>query len=118
MLFPETALNNWVRKILDKLKESILFRGWPYLIVLGLLLNAVRSLARVRATAVAAFVLGLSGLLYALAYLPIATTCDFRMHWWTVVATVILPCVLFGRNNLTEYRNSAHDAHTNYFSKN
>jgi len=35
--------------------------------------------------------LGLSGLCYALAYVPFAASCHFRFDWWQVLVTLILP---------------------------
>jgi hypothetical protein len=39
---------------------------------------------------VATLLIGLSGLLYAFAYFFVSTTCDFRMHWWSVVTALLL----------------------------
>ena len=33
---------------------------------------------------------GVSGLLYGMAYFLVGTSCDFRMHYWTAVAAALL----------------------------
>jgi hypothetical protein len=87
--FQGSALNTAVTEMMTATAASTsLFHGWIYLGVLaGLALLAL--LGRVR-DPVPALVLGTSGLLYAAAYLVVSTTCDFRMHWWCVVAAVLL----------------------------
>jgi hypothetical protein len=68
--------------------ESPLYRGWLYLVLIGLLLPATRWLQP--GDVVPALVLGASGLVYGLTELVVSTSCDFRLHWWTVVAAVLL----------------------------
>jgi len=40
-----------------------------------------------------ALLIGLSGFLYGLAYFFVSTTCDFRMHWWTVLTVFLLALI-------------------------
>jgi hypothetical protein len=66
-----------------------MFRAWVYMAgTLAFLVFAVGFRSGLSDPAV---VLGTSALLYAAAFLPAATTCDFRMSWWVVVATILLP---------------------------
>lgn len=62
-----------------------LFRAWPYLIVLAL----VPLFARRHAQRSVLLVLSSSALLYAGAYIVVATSCNFRMYWWPIVATLL-----------------------------
>ena len=88
LTFRPTALNRWVMDLLSSVKNGPLFRGWLYLVLLmGLIGVCWLGSARDR---VAALLIGLSGLLYALSYFFVSTTCDFRMHWWTVVTVFLL----------------------------
>jgi hypothetical protein len=68
--------------------ETPLYRGWLYLVLIGLLLPAARWLKQ--SNVASALVLGSSGLVYGLTELAVSTSCDFRLHWWTVVAAVLL----------------------------
>ncbi|SRR5216683_934742 len=86
--FSPTALNHWVMNVLSSVKDGPLFRGWLYLVLLsGLVVVFWLGSARDR---VAALLIGLSGLVYVLAYFFVATTCDFRMYWWSVVTVFLL----------------------------
>jgi hypothetical protein len=75
-------------KLLSSVKDGPLFRGWFYIVLLiGLIAVSWLGSARDR---VAALLIGLSGLLYSLAYFFVSTTCDFRMHGWSMVTTLLL----------------------------
>jgi hypothetical protein len=86
--FHQTRFNRWVMRILSEMKDSALFRGWFYLVSLGVLLSLF-WIGHWRNRA-AGLLIGLSGLLYALAYVFVSTACDFRMHWWTVLTVFLL----------------------------
>lgn len=85
--------NRTVMWCLTKLKDSLLFRGWLYVLILVLYLVVVffPPFGQHRD---AVWAIASSGLCYALAYLFVSTTSDFRMHWWTVVSATVVP-VLF-----------------------
>jgi hypothetical protein len=98
-----SRLNHAVMRWLDLIKDSLLFRGWVYLLLLAALL-VIAAFPPFRRHAVAVFALGSSGLLYALSYVFISTACDFRMYWWMVIVTLILPVLIFSEqiNHLAE----------------
>jgi hypothetical protein len=73
---------------LGPIRNDILFRGWFYLALNAALLAWLLARPGPR---LAVGVLGLSGLGYALAYLPLATACHFRLLWWTVLVPLLLP---------------------------
>jgi hypothetical protein len=87
-------LNSMVMRRLQQMKDSLFFRGWFFLLLLIALL-LVAMLPNFRQHAMAVYALGSSGLLYALGYFFIAPTCDFRMYWWMVVVTGVLPALIF-----------------------
>jgi hypothetical protein len=91
VVFKPTTLNSSVMNILSRVKDGPLFRGWLYLVLLiGLIAVSWLGSSRDR---IAALLIGASGLLYAVAYFFVSTTCDFRMHWWSVI-TVFLVALL------------------------
>jgi hypothetical protein len=65
--------------------QTPLFRGWIYLTLTGMLVM-IAVWGRNQAPLL---VLSASGLFYSLAYLIVSTGCDFRFHWWSVVAAVV-----------------------------
>jgi hypothetical protein len=79
-----------------KLRNTILFRGFFWLLVTLALLSAAVA-GRLRGELEAVFVLSSSGLLYGLAYFFIAPACDFRFFWWTMLASLVSfsLCLLF-----------------------
>ena len=83
-----TPLNRRVMRILSEVSNSLLFRGWFWLALLSAMTIAF-SVGSLPGRA-AGLLIGLSGLLYVMANFFIGTTCDFRMHWWTVLATFLL----------------------------
>lgn len=99
---PPTALNRRVTAVLGAVKNGPLFRAWIYF-ALVLVLPAVAWLHG-SDRRVAATVLGASGLLYIVPYFVIAPDCDFRYSWWTVLATLLLSLVVFGRATAAEPR--------------
>lgn len=83
-----SKVNDEAMVYLSKFRETVLFRGWFYLLITFVLLAVSRTLPiRLQGPALA---LGASSLLYELAYFFVAPTCDFRFNWWTVLATVLL----------------------------
>lgn len=65
--------------------QTPLFRGWIYLTLLGTLVVA----AVWGRNQTPLLVLSASGLFYGCAYLMVSTGCDFRFHWWSVVAALM-----------------------------
>jgi hypothetical protein len=92
--FYRSPLFNWVlAKSSIAAYDTPLFRGWIYLVASGVLL-----LVEVRARQtdlLPGLVLGSSSLLYGLSYLVASVGCEFRFHWWLVVASPILALVVF-----------------------
>jgi hypothetical protein len=72
---------------LDKIKNGALFRGWIY-ILLNILFVVCFLIFKKQnqPLSMAALSVSVSGLFYAIAYLWISPTCDFRLHYWTVIA--------------------------------
>jgi hypothetical protein len=87
---PVTSL---VFRMIEPLRNSLLYRNWLYL-VLPLLLLAISLYIGVRqklkesSSLHAALALSTSGLLYGAGYFFVATTCDFRMLHWNAVSSV------------------------------
>jgi hypothetical protein len=86
-------VNNWrfhelLRAVFWKLRDTLLFRGFFWLIVSFALVCAAAA-GRLRGDLEAVFVLSSSGLLYGLAYFFVATSCDFRFFWWTMLASLV-----------------------------
>lgn len=77
----------WMYKTLHRIKvrvaDSLLFRGWAWLLLLGAL--ALVALRSVRQKPIA-FCTALSGLGYAFSYLLIGIGSDFRFIYWSVIA--------------------------------
>jgi hypothetical protein len=93
---PQPRVTRAVLLAAERLQNTLFFRGWVYLAFL-LVVPALALLPRVGARRAPTVVLavGGSGLLYGLSYFAISTTCDFRMHYWTVVSAVACaPAVL------------------------
>lgn len=94
--FHGSAVYEFVRNAATRLADTTpLFRAWIYLAAtLALLFLAVWLRPSQTGPAIA---LGASGVVYTAGFLPAATTCDFRMSWWVVVATVLLPLLIWRR---------------------
>jgi hypothetical protein len=82
------ALTGWLGGITD----SLLFRGWFYLVLSAALL--LSTLVARRARTLFGVTLALSGLVYGLTYLPLAPSCELRYLWWTMLTTVLFPITL------------------------
>jgi hypothetical protein len=81
-----------VFRALSRVRDSLLFRGWIYLLVD---VAALAALARQgRRAWTPAIVLGTSGALYLLAYFFVSPAADFRYNWWGCLAGVLLPIVV------------------------
>jgi hypothetical protein len=87
LTFQRTPLNQAVMAGLHAVQNALFFRGWAYLVAcLALGLGAL-LLRRVDGLGLA---LGASAFAYALPYVLICPTGDFRYLWWTVLATLLL----------------------------
>lgn len=97
ILRTEPALTRAIIDAVDKIKNSLIFRGWIYLAFLTFLIVYI-PLTRGRNLNLPKAVIAVasSGWLYGLSYLPLSTTCDFRMHYWTVMAAVICGAAWLG----------------------
>jgi hypothetical protein len=89
--FQRTPLNQAVMAGLHAIQNSLFFRGWAYLLA-GLALGLGGLLTR-RLDAAGAALLG-SACGYALPYVMVCPTGDFRYLWWTVLATLLLALTL------------------------
>ncbi|MFN2493613.1 MAG: hypothetical protein ABR501_12110 [Pyrinomonadaceae bacterium] len=94
--FESYDVNKWrihqfLRAVFWKFRNAFLFRGWLWLLAC-LVLLCFASVQRVQNDLEVVFVLTLSGLLYGVAYFFIATSCDFRFLWWTVLALSVSIC--------------------------
>ena len=97
VVFHSTPLNRSVMALLSKVQNGPLFWGWVYLVLLVVLL--CMFWLGVSQDRVAALLMGLSGLLYALGYFFVSTTCDFRMHWWSVLTVFLLTLLALARKS-------------------
>lgn len=92
-----SALNSWVNRKWLAMKDDFYFRGWFY-VGLGFLRFgfSLRRLAHRYQVprSVAELSLASSALLYALPYFFVSTTCDLRMLWWPVCATLMALAVV------------------------
>jgi len=83
-------LTSKILMVLDKLKNSLFFRGWIYVVLEFVIMVAIFVFRKQNyALAIAGLAIAGSGLVYALGYLWISTTCDFRLHYWTVITTLV-----------------------------
>jgi hypothetical protein len=98
---PETPLNAPALDLFSAFAyRTPLYAGWWYLALGGVLLAATFLLRG--ADVVPALAVGSSGLLYGLTELATSTGCDFRFHWWTIVATLILAVLVVNQLALTK----------------
>ncbi|HEY3445909.1 MAG TPA: hypothetical protein VGK67_06060 [Myxococcales bacterium] len=92
--FHQTIYNSLVMRALTAVQDSFLFRGWIYLLLsLGLTIWA--GVTWRQPGRVPLFILSSSALLYLLPYLPAATACDFRLIWWSALAVLVSPLLVF-----------------------
>lgn len=81
-----------LRRVEEAARNTILFRGWLWAgLAVALSVAAAR---RGGADALPLWVAG-SGSLYAVAYLLIGISCDFRFVYWTVIAVFAAAMLLF-----------------------
>jgi hypothetical protein len=90
--FHATKINRLVMSGISKVGNSLLFRPWFYLGTLALMLGVF--LHWPIALRVPALMLGSSALLYEVAYLFVAPTCDFRYSWYVVLVALVMPLLL------------------------
>ena len=76
--------------VLDKLKNGLFFRGWVYIALEFLIIIGLFILRRQNyPVAIASLAVAASGFLYAIGYIWISTSCDFRLHYWTVITALV-----------------------------
>ncbi len=100
--FKSSRINRLVNKVLKRLDNSILFRGWLYLALIPFFILLVVGLGRSEKVAITC--LGLSGVLYLAPYFFIAGSCDFRYYWWTVLAVGLMALFFFSSKPLPSRR--------------
>ena len=71
---------------------GLLYRNWLYLLLTGAI--GIVAFIQLRnspedSLLEIVFVLASSGLIYALMYFFVATACDFRMMYWSVIVTLV-----------------------------
>jgi hypothetical protein len=92
--FEGSQLNNLVMdKYLAPTADSILFRGWFYLVVSAGV--ALWCFNRCRTYGLGLFAISLSGLFYLASFVIAGNACDFRLNWWTVITTLVVTVVCF-----------------------
>ena len=93
VVFERTLAKRIVTRLLEAVKDTAFFRGWVYLLLS--LVAVAWALARWRRHPNVPFlVLTSSAVLYFLPYYFVATTCDFRLLWWGVLAIVVSPLLI------------------------
>jgi hypothetical protein len=88
----QSAMNRGVMAALRFLRNTVLFRGWVYVLVL-LSLSVVAMLRRGDLMPVSLAV-GASGLLNSLPHLIVGVGCDFRYLWWSVICALCLLAIV------------------------
>jgi len=90
-----------VRALLDALSGTLLFRGWPYLLLIACLLGALarRPPSCWRRAGVA---LGVSSLLYVLPFAVVINATELRYLYWPVLATPVLLVLVAARGRQAE----------------
>lgn len=92
----ESGLRARVRDYVSATKDYLWFMGWPWLLLsTALCVAAFFCKPSQRPQAVVGLVLGLSGVGYILAYLPMGPTCDFRYFYWSMMVCLITPFIYF-----------------------
>jgi hypothetical protein len=90
IVYRETAVQYLIFGGLGRVR-NILFRAWIYVVALAV---GVATILWKRVKLLGAYQLllavGVSGLLYDLAYLFAGTSCDFRMHYWAVITALLV----------------------------
>ncbi|HUB08019.1 MAG TPA: hypothetical protein VMB50_13495 [Myxococcales bacterium] len=87
----------WTRAVTSAfwaLRNGPFFRPWYYLVALLAVLGLAWRQRRLHAAGLA---LGASALLNLAPYFVFAPDCGFRYSWWTAIAALLLPAVIWGR---------------------
>jgi hypothetical protein len=100
----DSVWNRETMRLLNAVHDSVLFRGWIYLLVLAAV--AVASGLR---RSWAAFALAASGVLYFLPFALLAPSCDFRYLWWSVLCTLAFPLAMAADRKLARRRPAVAD---------
>lgn len=87
--FHPSFLFTMLMKAQDQLRDTVLFRGWLY-VILCLIVPILAWLAPISNDAKKQLTfIGASGFLYGTCYFFYAPSCDFRYLYWTVMAAVL-----------------------------
>ena len=104
--YEKTVLQNVVWGMLGRVRNGF-FRAWIYMAVLA---ATVALMIWKRATVLRAssrpLAVGISALLYGLAYFAVAPSCAFRFHYWTAVSAVLLAVsllLIFTESRLADF---------------
>ncbi|HEY3445910.1 MAG TPA: hypothetical protein VGK67_06065 [Myxococcales bacterium] len=91
----DTGLNRFVMAILRKLDNTVVFKAWAY-VALTLVAFGLSFLPRLerRSAVVALFA---SSVCFFGPYLIIGPANDFRLVWWSVLAALVLPFLVFSK---------------------
>jgi hypothetical protein len=88
--YQEPPVASGVFAHMSKVQDGLLFRGWLYVGINAiLLLGAMLGRSRLALNRAAILAVSASGLIYGLGYMVTATSCDFRMEYWIVVAALV-----------------------------
>jgi len=90
--FKHSTLNTKVMELFVRLKNTLLWRGWLYLLLVPILVTTAAIFRRPNLARVIA--VGASAFLYVAGYLFLSVSCDFRYNWWLVVAVPVLLVLL------------------------
>ena len=90
--YAENPITNFLFSIIEPLRMGLLYRNWLYLLLTGAI--GIVAFIQLRnspedSLLEIVFVLASSGLIYALMYFFVATACDFRMMYWSVIVTLV-----------------------------
>jgi hypothetical protein len=79
---------SFVTQILSVLRNTVIFKGWPYMLIALMLLLLQTMGLRSLHSGISRAVLG-SGLASQAVYIVAEGSCDFRFHYWAAMATLL-----------------------------
>ena len=91
-----TALHRWIIRTAQRLRDTPVFAGWPYLVV-GVIAAPLAWRRRDRFAARIALILIASGALYALPLVFAAPSAELRYLFWPSIASLVAGVLAFAR---------------------
>lgn len=95
LVFRPSAWNRLVSAGLWGLRETVVFKGWAYMLLI--IASVALALRRNRASLPLVIPLATSAGLYAAAYVVVAPSSEYRYLLWSVVVSLLLPWVALGK---------------------